>query len=34
MQFLYNFDLDQPDELLAIFVYYLQKRRLEKGLSR
>ena len=34
MQFLYNFDLDTPDELLDILAVNLQKRRLEKGLSR
>jgi len=34
MQLLYNFDLDTPDELLDILVVNLQKRRLEKGLSR
>ena len=34
MQLLYNFDLDTPDELLAILACNLQKRRLEKGLSR
>ena len=30
----YNFDIDAPDELLAILAGNLQKRRLEKGLSR
>ena len=34
MQYLYSFDVDTPDELLAILAYNLQKRRLEKGLSR
>lgn len=34
MQFLYNFDLDKPDEALVIVAYYLQKRRFEKRLSR
>ena len=34
MQLLYNFDLDTPDELLDILAVNLQKRRLEKGLSR
>lgn len=34
MPLLYNFDIDTPDELLAILAGNLQKRRLEKGLSR
>ena len=34
MQLLYNFDLDTSDELLDILAVNLQKRRLEKGLSR
>lgn len=34
MQYLYSFDVDTPDELLAILACNLQKRRLEKGLSR
>ena len=34
MPLLYNFDMDTPDELLAILADNLQKRRLEKGLSR
>lgn len=34
MPLLYNFDIDTPDELLAVLVGNLQKRRLEKGLSR
>ncbi|MGL4519105.1 MAG: helix-turn-helix domain-containing protein [Phocaeicola sp.] len=34
MPLLYNFDMDTPDELLAILAHNLQKRRLEKGLSR
>ena len=34
MPLLYNFDIDTPDELLAILASNLQKRRLEKGLSR
>ena len=34
MQLLYNFDVDTPDELLTILADNLQKRRLEKGLSR
>jgi transcriptional regulator with XRE-family HTH domain len=34
MQFFYNFDIDTPKELLAILAQNLQKRRLEKGLSR
>lgn len=34
MPLLYNFDIDAPNELLAILANNLQKRRLEKGLSR
>ena len=34
MPLLYNFDIDTPDELLAILASNPQKRRLEKGLSR
>lgn len=34
MPLLYNFDIDTVDELLAILAGNLQKRRLEKGLSR
>lgn len=34
MQSIYNFDIDTPDELLVILAQNLQKRRLEKGLSR
>ena len=34
MQYLYSFDVDTPNELLAILACNLQKRRLEKGLSR
>ena len=34
MPLLYNFDIDTPDELLAVLANNLQKRRLEKGLSR
>lgn len=34
MQLLYKFDIDTPDELVAILAKNLQKRRLEKGLSR
>lgn len=34
MQLIYNFDIDTPGELLAILAVNLQKRRLEKGLSR
>lgn len=34
MPLLYNFDIDTPNELLAILASNLQKRRLEKGLSR
>ena len=34
MQLIYNFDIDTPSELLAILADNLQKRRLEKGLSR
>lgn len=34
MPLLYNFDLDSVDELSEILAKNLQKRRLEKGLSR
>lgn len=34
MPLLYNFDNDTLDELLATLAGSLQKRRLEKGLSR
>ena len=34
MPLIYNFDIDTPDELLAVLADNLQKRRLEKGLSR
>lgn len=34
MQLIYNLDIDTPSELLAIIADNLQKRRLEKGLSR
>lgn len=34
MSFLYNFDMDTPQELLTILADNLRKRRLEKGLSR
>lgn len=34
MPLIYNFDIDTPDELLAILADNMQKRRLEKGLSR
>jgi len=34
MSLLYNFDLETPDELLVILARNVQKRRLEKGLSR
>ena len=34
MPSLYNFDIDTPNELLAVLADNLQKRRLEKGLSR
>jgi transcriptional regulator with XRE-family HTH domain len=34
MPLLYNFDIESPEELLAILAQNLQKRRLEKGLSR
>ena len=34
MPLLYNFDMETPGELLAILAGNLQKRRLEKGLSR
>jgi len=34
MQLLYNFDVDTSSELVDILADNLQKRRLEKGLSR
>lgn len=34
MSLLYDFDIERPDELMAILAQNLQKRRLEKGLSR
>lgn len=34
MPLLYNFDLERPEELLTILAQNMQKRRLEKGLSR
>ena len=34
MPSLYTFDIDTPDELLQVLAQNLQKRRLEKGLSR
>lgn len=34
MQLVYTFDIDTPDELLAMLANNLQRRRLEKGLSR
>lgn len=34
MPLLYDFNTDKPDELLATLANNLQKRRLEKGLSR
>ena len=34
MPLLYNFYIETPDELLAILALNLQKRRLEKALSR
>lgn len=34
MPIFYNFDIDTPNELLALLANNLQKRRLEKGLSR
>jgi transcriptional regulator with XRE-family HTH domain len=34
MPLIYNFDLDTPESLLAVLAQNLQKRRLEKGLSR
>lgn len=34
MPLLYNFDIERPEELLAILAQNMQKRRLEKGLSR
>ena len=34
MPLLYNFDIDTVEELLVILARNIQKRRLEKGLSR
>ncbi len=34
MSLLYNFDLETPEELLSVLANNLQRRRLEKGLSR
>ena len=34
MPLLYNFDIDTVEELLAVLARNIQKRRLEKGLSR
>ena len=34
MSLMYNFDIDSSDDLLKILALNLQKRRLEKGLSR
>lgn len=34
MSLLYNFDIDSVDDILKILARNLQKRRLEKGLSR
>lgn len=34
MPLLYNFDIESPQELLTILAGNMQKRRLEKGLSR
>lgn len=34
MPLLYNFDMDTADELLTVLANNLQRRRLEKGLSR
>ncbi|MCH4895198.1 MAG: helix-turn-helix domain-containing protein [Marinifilaceae bacterium] len=34
MQLLYTFDLETPEDLIAILARNLKKRRLEKGLSR
>ena len=34
MQLMYTFDIDTPEELLTVLARNLQKRRLEKGLSR
>jgi Helix-turn-helix. len=34
MPFLYDFDIDTIDEILKLLAQHLQKRRLEKGLSR
>ena len=34
MPLLYNFDIERPEDLLVLLAQNLQKRRLEKGLSR
>ena len=34
MSLLYNFDIDTPEDILQLLAWNLQKRRLEKGLSR
>ena len=34
MSLIYNFDIDSADDLLKVLAQNLQKRRLEKGLSR
>ena len=34
MSLLYNFDIDTPEDILQLLACNLQKRRLEKGLSR
>lgn len=34
MQLLYSFDIDTPNELLAVMAKNLKSRRLERGLSR
>lgn len=34
MSLLYSFDIDTPDDILQLLACNLQKRRLEKGLSR
>ena len=34
MQFIYGFDIDSANDILKIVAQNLQKRRLEKGLSR
>jgi Helix-turn-helix. len=34
MPLLYSFDIDTIDEILKLLAQHLQKRRLEKGLSR